>query len=107
MKEISGKSNIVESLTLNQVYHCLGHIALATACKLFYNSMVTYLQLESVGDANYFYQSCVFSKSRTLITKREQLTEIGTKVHSNVRELAKVEMKKGWKYYITFMDNLT
>ena len=109
MKDISGKSNIVESLTLDQTYHCLSCIALAAACKLFCSGMVTCLQLELVGDANYFCQSCVFSKSIwTPITKqrqREQSTEIGTKVHSNVRGLVKVEIKKGWRYYITFMDN--
>ena len=97
-------NDVIESLTLNQIHHCLGHLTPAAALKLFHDGMVTSLQLESDGNADYFCESCIVGKSTWMsIMKQkhgERFTEMCKKIYSDVWEPVKVETKRGQKYYV-------
>jgi len=98
-------NGVIESLTLDQIHYCLGYIIPATALKLFCDGMVTGLQLESDGNADYFCESCIVDKSTWMLIMKqkyeERLTEMCKKLYSNVWEPVKIATKRGQKYYVT------
>ena len=56
-------NGVIESLILDQIYYCLGHIISAAALKLFYNRIVISLQLKSNSNDDYFCKFYVVGKS--------------------------------------------
>ena len=90
-------NSVIESLILDQIYHCLSYITPVVALELFCDGMVTSLQLEFDGNANYFCKSCIVGKFTQIpimkLRQRERSTGMCEKIHSDIWGPIKVEMK--------------
>ena len=102
---------VEETLTLDLLHRCLGHISLKSALKLINNGFITGLHLEPSPNADFFCESCVYAKAtqKSILKAREgeRAKEFGGEVHSDVWGPAPVEPKGGKRYYITFTDDKT
>ena len=101
-------NSIIKSLILDQIDYCLGYITLAAALKLFNNVIVISLQLKSDNNTNYFCESYIVGKFTQILMKQKQekrSTEVNEKIYSDVQRLMKIKMKRGWKYYMMFINN--
>ena len=54
---------VEETLTLDLLHCCLGHISLESAQKLINNGFITGLHLEPSLNADFFCESCVYAKA--------------------------------------------
>lgn len=100
---------VSEPLTLDMLHRRLGHIAPAAAQKLVRDGLVSGLKLEGDGGVDFLCESCAYGKmTRRPIAKvreGEGAKEFGEEVHSDVWGPARVETKKGRRYYVTFIDD--
>ena len=102
---------VEETLTLDLLHRCLGHISPKSAQKLINNGFITGLHLESSPNADFFCESCVYAKAtRKSVPKTQEgkhAKEFSGEIHSDVWGPAPVESKGGKHYNITFMDDKT
>jgi Zinc knuckle len=100
-----------ETLTLDMLHWCLGHIFPQAAKKLINKGFVTGMQLETTSDADLFCESCIYAKATRKsifkVRKGEHAMEFGGETHSDMWGPAPVETKGGKHYYITYTDDKT
>ena len=105
-----GEINVVnESLILDLLYWQLGYIAHSAAQKLVYDSLVTGLELEKSRETDLFCESCAYGKMTWVpiskVWESERAKVFCKEVYSDMWGPAQVETKKGWCYYVTFIDD--
>ena len=105
--------NIVkEPLTVNQLYHWLGHISPDTARKVAMKGFMTEVKIiESPSGHPFFCESCIYAKvtckPMVKIREGEWASAFGDEVHSDLWGPAPVEMKAGRHYYVTLIDDMS
>jgi hypothetical protein len=91
------------------LHHQLGHIAPGAAQKLVRDRLVTGLKLDDGGHMDFFCESCAYGKMTWVLISKvregEGAKALGEEVHSDVWGPARVAMKKGKHYYVTFIND--
>jgi len=79
------------------------------AQKLVCDGLVTSLELEESGETDLFCESYAYGKMTRLpiskVQEGERAKVFCEEVHSNIWGPARVETKKGWCYYVTFIND--
>jgi hypothetical protein len=95
-------------LTLMELHHRLGHIAVSSARKLIESGAVTGVNLdptskEATCDACIFVCATRHPVPKVRISPPAQ--HFGNKIHTNIWGPSSTPTHQGWKYFITFTDN--
>lgn len=103
-------ANTVEPLSVMELHCCMGHIAMASACKLVESRAVTGVDLDPNSqerDCN----TCIFTCTTHLPVPKVRISpqawNFSDHIHTNVWGPMSISTCKGHQYFITFTDDTT
>ncbi|CAA7264972.1 unnamed protein product [Cyclocybe aegerita] len=106
-------NSAIETITLDQFHHRMGHISPEVARRLVSNKFVTGVRLTTMSTSGdpFFCESCIYAKAtRKSVPKeraRERASEFGGEVHSDLWGPVPVSTWGSRRYYVTFIDDKT
>lgn len=105
-KEFAGKA--AEVMTINELHHCMGHIAPSATKLLVEKNLVNGIQLDLSSEAT-VCESCEWAKSvwKSIqkVQEGKQAESIGDKVHADLWGPAPVATINHKEYYVSFTND--
>ncbi len=103
-------AHAIETISVMELHHCMGHIAPASACTLVKKNLVTGIKLdpdsqEAQCDACIFV--CATRKPVPKMHAGPQAQRFGEEVHMDMWGPSPITSKCGCHYFITFTDDAT
>jgi hypothetical protein len=103
-------ANVVESLSIMELHHRLGHIAVASTRKLVDSGAIIGVSLDPDSEET-ACDACVYARATQLPIASARITpptqNFGDEIHTDVWGPSCVLTRQGRKYFITFTDDAT
>jgi transposase InsO family protein len=98
-------AHVAEIVSVMELHHCMGHIAVASARKLVESGAVTGVELEP----NSQELACIFARATRLPVPKFHISppskSFGDQIHTDVWGPASISTRQGRRYFITFTDD--
>src|SRR5229473_5354146 len=103
-------ANAVEPVSVMELHHCLGHIAVTSTCKLVESGAIVGVELDPTSQEK-DCDACIFARATRLSIPKVRISapakNFGDEVHTDVWGLATIATCQGRRYFITFTDDTT
>ena len=103
-------ANATELLSVMELHCRMGHIAVASTCKLVESGAITGVKLYP-NSQEHDCNTCIFAHTTHLPVPKARISllaqSFGDEIHTNVWGPASIQMRQGHQYFVTFTDNAT